>query len=223
MNKPKDIYKMVNDRPMWQNLEESGWVYQQKLRAIDYGFMAETLARSLLHDDVMKYRIIDGAFPDIEILATRHIHMPKENGNYIFEVDYTKDGKYGKKALILEVKHGKAMISQQQLRRYCDFTRNPSTFMKKADEVKIVYIFYNTIDTQRGICDIHISELSKSMIDSVVTSEPLSPAEAEDYSFSLRFMMGLPLLFKQDPNGIRELEGCLSNSQLTKKELYDQT
>lgn len=187
--KPTDrkIYKMIDSIPVWTHLKNGAERTKIKLIANDYGRLSEILGNRILSNILLKGGIIDNMFSDIEILATHFIKKFKVLerakiglGDIVLEVDYKKDGKFGKKIVIFEIKHGKIMIEQNQFRRYCSMILNPGEHFHKADEVRIIYMLFDKIDTLNASAFYSIKEIDKDFAKKVLEQEPVGE---EIYNF----------------------------------------
>lgn len=176
----KKIYKMIDSIPMWAHLKNGAERTKIKLIANDYGKLSEILGNRILSNILLKGGIIDNMFSDIEILATHFIKKFKVLerakiglGDIVLEVDYKKDGAFGKKIIIFEIKHGKIMIEQNQLRRYCSMILNPGEHFHKADEVRIIYMLFDHIDTMNASAFYSIKEIDKDFARKIIEREPV--------------------------------------------------
>jgi hypothetical protein len=169
---------MIDSIPVWMHLKNGAEKIKIKLIANDYGKLAEILGNRMLYDILQRGGILDNMFSDIEILATHFIKKFKVLerakiglGDIVLEVDYKKDGAFGKKIVIFEIKHGKIIIDQNQLRRYCSMVLKPEEYFNKADEVKIIYIIFDDIDTLNASAFYSIKELDKDFARKVMEQE----------------------------------------------------
>lgn len=176
----KKIYKMIDSIPLWAHLKNGAERTKIKLIANDYGKLSEILGNRILDNILLKGGIIDDMFSDIEILATHYIKKFKVLerakiglGDVVLEVDYKKDGVFGKKIVIFEIKHGKIMIEQNQLRRYCSMILNPGEHFHKADEVRIIYMLFDHIDTMSASAFYSIKEIDKDFARKIMEQEPV--------------------------------------------------
>lgn len=159
---------MLDGIPMWKHLKNGAEETQIHLKANDYGKLAEILGNRVLGDILQRGGILDDIFPGIEIVSTHVVERFKALerakiglGDIVLEVDYRKDGKFGKKMIIFEIKHGKMIIDQNQLRRYCSMIIRPDEYFHKADEVKIIYMMFDNIDTLNALASYSIQEFDK--------------------------------------------------------------
>ncbi len=176
----RKIYKMIDSIPVWEYLKNGVNKTKIKLKSSDYGKLAEILGNRVLNDILQKGGILDNMFPDIEIISTHFIKKFKVLerakiglGDIVLEVDYKKDGLFGKKIVIFEIKHGKVIIEQNQLRRYCLMILNPGEHFHKADEVKVVYMIFDDIDTSNASASYSIKEMDKEFARKVLEQKPV--------------------------------------------------
>ena len=176
----KKIYKMIDSIPVWTHLKNGAERTKMKLIANDYGKLSEILGNRILNNILQKGGIVDNMFSDIEIIATQFIKKFKilerakiGLGDIVLEVDYKKDGAFGKKIVIFEIKHGKIIIEQNQLRRYCSMVLNPGEHFHKADEVKVIYMIFDDIDTLNASAFYSIKEIDKEFARKVMEQEPV--------------------------------------------------
>ena len=174
----KKIYKMIDSMPVWAHLKNGSEKNNINLKATDYGYFAEILGNRVLNDFLQRGEILKDVFPGIEIIATHFVKNFKilerakiGLGDIVIEVDYKKGGIFGKKMVVLEIKHGKIMIEQNQLRRYCSMILNPGEHFKKADEVKIVYMMFDKIDTMKAAASYSIQEVDKDFAEKILGQE----------------------------------------------------
>jgi len=174
----KKIYKMIDSIPVWTHLKNGAEKTKIKLIANDYGKLSEILGNRILNNILEKGGIVDNIFSDIEIIATHFIKKFKVLerakiglGDIVLEVDYKKDGVFGKKIVIFEIKHGKIIIEQNQLRRYCSMVLNPGEHFHKADEVKVIYMIFDDIDTLNASAFYSIKEMDKDFARKVMKQE----------------------------------------------------
>lgn len=176
----KKIYKMVDSIPVWAHLKNGAEKTKIKLIANDYGKLAEALGNRVLNNIIQRGGILDNMFSEIEIVSVQFIKKFKVLerakiglGDIVLEVDYKKDGAFGKKIVVFEIKHGKIMIEQNQLRRYCSMILNPGEHFDKADEVKVVYMLFDNIDTYNASAFYSIKEIDKDFARKVMEQEPV--------------------------------------------------
>ena len=176
----RKIYKMIDSIPIWSHLKNGAEKTKINLIANDYGKLAEILGNRMLNNILQRGGILDNMFSDIEIISAHFIKKFKVLerakiglGDIVIEVDYKKDGAFGKKIVIFEIKHGKIIIEQNQLRRYCSMILNPGEHFHKADEVKVIYVIFDDIDTLNASAFYSIKEMDKDFARKVLEQEPV--------------------------------------------------
>ncbi len=180
----KQIYNMIDDIPIWQHLKNGAIENKLRLTGTDYGKFAEIIGKRILNKLTKKGGILTDIFPGIEIISVhrfprlRILNNAKiEMGDFALEIDYKDSGSFGKKIVIFEIKHGHFQIEQNQLRRYCFMIKNPGEYFSKANEVKVIFMMFDKIDTV-GCSALYLtSELDKGLADKVLDS---NPQKAED-------------------------------------------
>lgn len=175
----RKVYKMIDSIPVWVYLKKGIEKTKINLKSSDYGKLAEILGNRVLYDILQRGGLLDNMFPDIEIISTHFIKKFKVLerakiglGDVVLEVDYKKDGAFGKKIVIFEIKHGKVIIEQNQLRRYCSMVLNPGEHFHKADEVRVVYMIFDDLDTLNASAYYYIKEMDKNFAIKVLEQEP---------------------------------------------------
>ncbi len=185
----KKVYKMVDGIPIWQHLKNGVKDNNIKLIATDYGAFAEIVGKRVLNKLIGRGGILGELFPEVEIISvqgspkTRILKDAKiELGDLILEISYKdSSGKFGKKMVIFEIKHGRFQIEQNQLRRYCFMINNPDAFFPKADELKVIFMMLDKINTTKGSASYSMSELCKELATEILGSSPLPSQLSETY------------------------------------------
>lgn len=180
--KPTDrkIYEMIDSIPVWAHLKNGAEKTKISLKSVDYGKFAEILGSRILHNILQRGGILDNIFHEIDIVSIHFIRKFKVLerakiglGDTVLEVDYKKDGSFGKKIVIFEIKHGKVIIEQNQLRKYCSMILNPGEYFHKADEVKVVYMIFDELDTMNASVSYSIKEMDKDFARKILEREPV--------------------------------------------------
>lgn len=173
----KKIYSMVDGMPLWRHLKSSSLENEMILTDKDYGKFAEFLGKKKINYLVKKGEILNDIFPGISIISISKIKSKRktrygtEIGDIAFELSYKNEEKYGKKIIVFEIKYGASHIRQYQIRRYCSMIDKPEEYFPKADEVKVVYVFFNEIDTINRSASYQMCELDKELVDKILQSE----------------------------------------------------
>ena len=186
LEKRKPTYKLIDGIPIWQHFKNgSGEDEEIKLIGDDFGRFAEILGKRVVRKLMRKGGILEELFPGIEICAVKNSDRIKmvngakiELGDTTFEIGHKNGIGFGKKILIFEIKHGKFQIEQNQLRRYCSIIEKPEEYFPKANEVKIVYLMFNYINTFGGSASYSIYELDKDFAHRILYNEQ-EPNELE--------------------------------------------
>lgn len=189
----KEIYQMHDGIPIWKHLSNNGTEYGLHIYGEDYGSFAERIGKREISRRIKYNKFLESIFPDIEILSFARktkfklLHKSKEYGDYCLEISYRTDRHmtFGKKVFILEIKHGKVQISQQQIRRYSEFIKNPSAYFRKADEVKVIFMIFTEINTSNATATYFLSEFNKELVDKIINAMPVTKENESDNLFEL--------------------------------------
>lgn len=180
----KQIYNMVDGIPIWQHLKNGSDETKVRLIATDYGKFAEVLGKRLLNMLTKKGGILDEMFSGIDIISVQRSPRIRifsnakiEMGDLIIEIDYKNDTKFGKKIVIFEIKHGRFQIEQNQIRRYSYMVNNPGEYFPKADELRVIFVMFDKIDTMNCSASYYIRELDKTLATKILDSIPIKVSE----------------------------------------------
>lgn len=182
------VYNMIDGMPIWQHLKNGAEESSIKLISKDYGKFAEILGERILYKLTRKGGILKDMFPEIDIVSVQksprmRIFARKkvEIGDLALEISYKDFScKFGKKIVIFEIKHGKSPIEQNQLRRYCFMINSPGEYFPNADEVKVVFLMINVINTKKDSASYSICELCKDLARRILENSPTGPFEDID-------------------------------------------
>jgi hypothetical protein len=194
----KEVYRMHDGIPIWQHLMNNSQEYKTILKGSDYGKLAERIGKRELRKLIKFDNFLDKLFPDVTIISTnrrtKKTQRSLEYGDYCVELSYMKHSdiwlpenskmKYGKKVLIIEIKHGKIEISQQQIRRYSKYIITPSAYFRKADEVKVIFMFFTEINTMNASAMYSLCEFNKEFANKIIDAIPV-PIKEPDKNFNL--------------------------------------
>lgn len=172
---------MVDGIPIWQHLKNGVKDNNVKLVSSDYGAFAEIVGWRILNKLTKKGGILKELFPCLEIISvqgspkTRILKDAKiELGDLILEISYKdSSGGFGKKVVIFEIKHGHFQVEQNQLMRYCFMVNNPDAYFPKADEVKVIFMMFDRINTMKGSASYTMGELSKELVAKILENSPI--------------------------------------------------
>lgn len=200
----RQIYDMVDGIPIWRHLKSGDTENKIKLIGPDYGKFAEILGKRVLDKLTERGGILQEIFLGIDIISVQP--SPKvriltnakiELGDLVLEISY-KDGsgKFGKKVVIFEIKHGRFQIEQNQLRRYCIMINNPGEYFPKADEVKIIFMMFDKINTNKGSASYIMHELSKDLAIKILENSPVSEIQNPG-SLDVNTIEGLKMIMER--------------------------
>ena len=183
---------MLNGIPIWKNLKNNGTEHNLHIIGGDYGSFAERMGKREINKKIKYEKFIQDIFPDIDIVSIakyykfKNKHRSLEYGDYCIEISYhnKETNTYGKKILIIEIKHGKVQISQQQIKRYSEFIINPSAYFRKADEVKIIFMIFTEINTLNATASYFISEFNKEFANKIKNAVPIEYNNTSENLFS---------------------------------------
>lgn len=176
----KKIYEMIDGLPLYKHLKSGSTEIETKLIDHDYGKFAEILGKKIIN-----YSSKNGGFSDIfpgiciisinRIMSKRRSRCKRnaEIGDAAYEISYNDGDKYGKKVVIFEIKYGVSRIKQCQIERYCNMIDKPGEYFHKADEVKVIYLFFSKIDTVTGLVSYRIGELGEELTNKILKSQDL--------------------------------------------------
>ena len=184
----RQIYDMIDGIPIWKHLKSDATENKIKLIGSDYGKFAEILGKRVLDKLTEKIGILDDIFPEIDIVSvqasprTRIFTNAKiEMGDLILEISYKNNSdRFGKKVVIFEIKHGRFQIEQNQLKRYCSMINNPGEYFPKADEVKVIFMMFDKINTNKCSASYIMHELGKDLATKILENSPISVPENID-------------------------------------------
>lgn len=197
---PRMTYQMIDGIPMWQHLRNGAAETNIQLTSHDYGKIAEILGMRIIIDLTKRGGILNNIFPGVEIISVQDLKRIKvlkrkkiEIGDLILQVSCKEEkGKekiFLKKIVIFEIKHGRFIIEQNQLRRYSSIILNPGEYFEKADEVKVIYVMFDKIDTLNGSATYSIREMDKNIAKRILEQEPITPYDNDDRKISEEIVM----------------------------------
>ncbi len=175
----KKAYKMLEGIPLYKHLKSDSPESEIILYDHDYGKFAEILGKKMVNY-LSKNGGFSNIFPGVSIISVSIIRSKRkkstrrhgtEIGDIAFEISYKNGDGYGKKILIFEIKFGVSHIKQPQFTRYCHMIDKPEEYFPKADEVKVIYIFFKKIDTVGGLATYQICELNKDLVNKILQTE----------------------------------------------------
>jgi len=173
----KKIYEMVDGIPLYKHLKNGSVENEMILGEQDYGKFAEFLGKKKINYLVKKGEILQEIYPGIcftsinKIMSKRKTAYGVQIGDTSYELSYKNGDGYGKKIIVFEIKYGISHIKQYQIRRYCDMIDKPGEYFPKADEVKVIYLFFSKIDTTNRLASYQICELDKELANKILQTE----------------------------------------------------
>ena len=183
----RQIYDMIDGIPIWRHLKNGATENKIKLIGSDYGKFAEILGKRIL-DKLTENGILEDILPEIDIVSVQasprtriYTNAKIELGDLVLELSYKNCyGNFGKKVVIFEIKHGRFQIEQNQLRRYCFMINNPGEYFPKADEVKVIFMMFDKINTNKCSASYVMHELGKDLAIKILKNSP-HPVIVQDH------------------------------------------
>lgn len=182
----KKIYEMIDGLPLYKHLKSGSTEIEYMLIDHDYGKFAEIIGKKIINYSAKNGGFSD-LFPGISIVSINKIVSKRkfgcrrgtEIGDTAYEISYKDGDRYGKKVIIFEIKYGVSRIKQSQIGRYCDMIDKPGEYFHKADEVKVIYLFFSKIDTVTGLVSYRIGELGEELTNKILESQELREIKSE--------------------------------------------
>lgn len=169
----KKEYEMFEGLPIWKHLKDNGEKHNAKMQGTDFGTLAELIGTREIKKSISN-GLLNKLFPDIDIISVTRIRRNKSSkyGDYNLQINCKKDNVYSKKILIVEIKHGLIEISQQQIKRYSKYLIFPSEYFRKADEVKIIFMLFDRIDSINASSTYMLCEFNKTLASKIINAMP---------------------------------------------------
>jgi hypothetical protein len=161
--------KNIDGIPIWEYLKNDTTNKETSLTNKDFGKFAEIIASRITWNFV-KSGILKDVFPDISIISVNRRNMKVGDLGYIISYK-DSDDQYRQKVVIFEIKHGRVMIGKYQFEKYCRILINPKDYFPKADEVKIVFMMFNEIDTKNKTANYALRELDLELARKYLENE----------------------------------------------------
>lgn len=181
----KKIFEMIDGIPIWSHLKNGISEIEIRLTDQDYGKMGEVIGNRIIDKITKRDGIFEDLFPTIKIINVHNIEKVIKDGiglgDKILELAYKKDLNFGKKIVIFEIKHGKVVIEQNQLRRYCSMIINPEQFFNKADELRLIFVMIDKLDTVNASTNYSLKEIDKDFACTILANEVV-----EDYGAKIK-------------------------------------
>ena len=155
-NKVKD----VDGIPIWEYLKDGVTIKETSLTNKDFGKFAETIGKRITWN-FDKSGILNHVFPNISIISVNRKNLKVGDIGYV--ISYKDNEEYRQKVVIFEIKHGRIMIGKYQFEKYCRILVDPKLYFPKAEEVKIVFMMIDNIDTKNKTANYSLKELDKEL------------------------------------------------------------
>ena len=161
----------IDDIPIWKHLKDGSTKKETCLTNKDAGKFAEIIGSRILWN-FNKSKILNEIFPDINIISANRmtglgvgdvaykISYKKDDGKYGKD---GKDGGYGQKIVIFEVKHGNILIGRFQFEKYCKIISDPKSYFPKAEDVSVIFMMFDQIDTLNKKASYSVYELNNEL------------------------------------------------------------
>lgn len=158
----------IDDIPIWKHLKDGATKKETCLTNKDAGKFAEIIGSRILWN-FNKSKILNEIFPDINIISANRM-TGLGVGDVAYKISYKKDdgkdgkdGGYGQKIVIFEVKHGNILIGRFQFEKYCKIIRDPKNYFPKAEDVSVIFMMFEQIDTLNKKASYSVYELDKEL------------------------------------------------------------
>ncbi len=195
----KEIYKTQDGISLWKHLVDNGKEHKIILRGVDCSKLAERVGKRELNKLIKSDNLLDKLFPDMTIISInrkiKKSNRSLEYGDYCIEISYMKHSdiwlpenskmRYGKKVVIIEIKHGKIEISQQQIRRYSKYIITPSAYFRKSDEVRIIFMLFTEINIINATATYFLCEFNKELANKIIDAIPIQKCDGDINLFTL--------------------------------------
>ena len=171
---------MIDGIPLYQHLKNDSINdsigAEMILSEQDYGRFAEFLGKKKINYLVKKGVILGDIFPGLNFVSINRFKSKRKTaygtqmGDIAYELSYKDKEQYEKKVVVFEIKYGISHIRQAQIRKYCSMVENPGEYFPKANEVKVIYVFFNKIDTKNGTASYQLCELNKELVGKILNT-----------------------------------------------------
>ena len=155
-----DKVKNVDGVPIWEYLKNDVTIKGTSLTNKDFGKFAEIIGKRITWN-YHESGILNEVFPDISIISANRKNLRVGDIGYV--ISYKDNGEYKQKVVIFEIKHGRILIGKYQFEKYCRILNDPKSYFPKAEEVKIVFMMINDIDTKNKTANYSLKELDKEL------------------------------------------------------------
>lgn len=164
-----DKVKDIDGIPIWEYLKNNAVNKETLLTNKDFGKFAEIIGKRITWN-FGKSEILNDVFPDISIISANRRNLGVGDIGYVISYKDSRDGwdggdngEYKQKVVIFEVKRGRILIGKYQFEKYCRILTDPKSYFPKAEEVKVVFMMIDNIDTKNKTANYSLKELDKEL------------------------------------------------------------
>lgn len=168
----------IDDIPIWKHLKNGAVQKDVKLTNKDSGKFAEIIGSRILWN-FKQSKILDEIFPDIEILSARRM-AGLGVGDFVYQISYKKNEGYGQRIAIFEVKHGNIKLGRFQFEKYCRIIGQPKNYFPKSEDVRIIFLMFEQIDTLSMNSSYLYKELDKELAIKFLEKLPKNEVKTEE-------------------------------------------
>lgn len=162
-------YAMIDGTPIWQHLKENNsFDVNENITPIDNGKIAEIIGKRILAQKIFRDKTLVGSFYQDPNMYIYSLNKLNDGGDYTVQINYERAGKFGKKILLFEIKNRAFSIQQSQIQKYSSMILYPSNYFAKADEVKVVYMVFDVIDTVQQKVHYYFSVLEPTIAKKII-------------------------------------------------------
>ena len=151
----------IDDIPIWKHLKDGATKKETCLTNKDAGKFAEIIGGRILWN-FNKSKILNEIFPNIDIISANRM-TGLGVGDVAYKISYKKDDGYGQKIAIFEIKHGNILIGRFQFEKYCRIISEPKNYFPKAEDVSVIFMMFEQIDTLNKKASYSVYELDKRL------------------------------------------------------------
>ena len=155
-----DKVKNVDGVPIWEYLKNNVTINEISLTNKDFGKFAEIIGKRITWN-YHESGILNEVFPNISIISANRRNLGVGDIGYV--ISYKDNEEYRQKVVIFEVKHGRIMIGKYQFEKYCRILTDPKSYFPKAEEIKIVFMMIDNIDTKNKTANYCLKELEREL------------------------------------------------------------
>lgn len=151
----------IDDVPIWKHLKDDATKREAQLTNKDSGKFAEIIGGRILWN-FRQSKILNDIFPDIEIMSANRM-TGLGVGDVTYKISYKKNEGFGQRIVIFEIKHGRILLGRFQFEKYCRIISQPENYFPKADDVRVIFLMFEEIDTLNQKASYSYKELDKEL------------------------------------------------------------